>query len=82
MAKEITKPVNLKVIDRDGFVLGKIPARVGLKTYHGEVIRLTPKGVWCRDDEGHEQLYRECDGRLPCIYKSYAPKDEVIWGKL
>jgi hypothetical protein len=36
----------LKVIDREGFVLGFIAARVGLKTYYGEVTRVSDKSVW------------------------------------
>lgn len=79
MVNETTKPVKLKVIDREGFVLGFIDARVGLKTYSGEVTRVSDKSVWCKGSNGIVQMYREHDGRLPCVYKSYAPKAEVTW---
>lgn len=73
------KPLMLKVINRDGFVLGLIPVRAGLQTYCGKVVRFTDKSIWCKGESGGEQIYRSFDGRLPCVYKSRAPKDEVIW---
>jgi hypothetical protein len=79
MSSQPVKPLMLNVIDREGIVLGFIPARVGLKTYSGEVTRISEKSVWCQGKSGAVQMYRESDGRLPCVYKSYAPKAEVTW---
>ena len=79
MATGKKEPLQLKIIDREGFVLGVIPARVGLKTYYGVVTRVSDKSVWCKGSNGIVQMYREHDGRLPCVYKSYAPKTEVTW---
>lgn len=63
----------LWVIRKDGTTVRKIEARVGLKTYCGEIIRISQSSVWTQRKDGSEWLHRTYDGRLPCIYQSYAP---------
>ena len=64
---------NLWIITKDGTTLRKIEARVGLKTYSGIITRVSEKSIWVRGKDGVERCKREYDGRLPCIYQSYAP---------
>lgn len=72
-------PPTLKVIDREGFVLGHVPARVGMMTYAGEITRFTSKSIWCLGSNGIVSMYREYDGRLPGVYRSRVRKSEVTW---
>lgn len=67
--------LTLWVIDKDGFPLRKIEARPGLKTYAGVISRVSEKSIWTLRKDGTERLHRAYDGRLPSIYKSYAPKN-------
>jgi hypothetical protein len=67
----------LHVIDKQGFPVGRIMARVGLKTYSGVITRLTPKGIEVTPEGGYPRVIRaHCN--LPSIYKSYAPRREVL----
>lgn len=74
-----TTTLRMHVIDRDGFVLGSVPCKVGLQTYAGKVTRHTDKTVWTMGKDGIEQMHRAYDGRLPSVYKSHAPAAEVQW---
>jgi hypothetical protein len=78
MAKAPAQAIEINVIDKDGFTVGRITARIGLKTYAGEIVRLTPKGFVVRTDTGAERVFHQ-NIRMPSIYKSYAPKGEVRW---
>jgi hypothetical protein len=65
----------LWIINKDSMPIRQIEARPGLKTYAGRISRVSEKSIWTIDRRGNEQLHRECDGRLPSIYQSYAPKE-------
>lgn len=69
----------LRVIERCGFVLGKIACRPGLQTYCGVVVRCTDETVWTRNESGAEVAHHLSAGPLPSVYKSNAPQSEVIW---
>lgn len=70
-------PLNLHVCDRDGLVIGKVPARIGLVTSAGRLARMTEKTIWCVGKSGYETMYRYCDGQLPSVTKSRAGKHFV-----
>jgi hypothetical protein len=61
------------IIKKDGMPVRMIEARPGLKTYSGIISRVGEKSIWTLRKDGSERLHREYDGRLPCIYASYAP---------
>jgi hypothetical protein len=66
---------NLWVITKDGVLVRKIKARIGLRTYAGVITRVSPASIWTKtDDNAEERLHRRYDGRLPSVYQSYAPK--------
>lgn len=77
LARHPTNGVVLHVIDKDGMPVGRIMARVGLKTYSGTITRLTPEGIEIRTKDGYLRVIRAYD-HLPAIYRSYAPKGEVL----
>jgi hypothetical protein len=67
--------MELAVIDKDGFVKGWVEVRKGLRTDLGDVSRWTEKSVWTIGKNlEHEVLHRKYDGRMPCVYVSYAGK--------
>lgn len=75
-----TVPVlRLRVINKEGVVLGTIACRVGLRTYYGPVTRFTDKTVWTRGKSGVEQKFRKFDGNMPCVYKHCARAADVAW---
>lgn len=77
-AQDVAAPF-LRVIERCGFVLGKITCRPGLQTYCGTVVRCTGETVWTRGESGIEVAHHTSSGALPSVYKSDAPLSEVIW---
>lgn len=72
-------PLRLRVIDKDSIVVGTILCRVGLLTYAGPVSRFTEHTVWTVAKSGVEQRFRQCDGRMPGVYRSRARASEVEW---
>lgn len=66
----------IRVIDKDGFQVGWVLARVGLKTYNGEVTRWTEKSFWTMTQHG-ERLWRGSDHQ-PCVYRSYVRASELL----
>lgn len=57
----------LRVTDKDGIVVGQVPARVGMLTTYGSISRFTEKSVWAINRDGVEVLYRAYDGSLPSV---------------
>lgn len=70
-------PLWLKVIDREGFLVGMVHARVGLETYNGPVTRWNDKGSFWTMGEYGEQTYRIGDHQ-PCVYKSKVKNIDVF----
>lgn len=72
-------PIRLHVIDRDGFVLGSLVCKVGIRTRAGVITRMTGKTVWTQGKSGSEEKHRVYDGRLPSVYRSHVGTSEVRW---
>ena len=62
----------LYVIDRESRPIGKIQARIGLRTWAGPICRMSPKSIWTRRADGSEWLFRGSDGPFPSVPNSYA----------
>ena len=63
----------LNVVNKDGFVVGRVPARIGLMTQAGKISRFTEKTIWCVSRQtGVEWMYRKCDGPMPSVSRHFA----------
>lgn len=67
----------LNVTDKDSMFVGKVEARVGLKTQAGTITRMTDKTIWCVGKSGFETMYRLYDGRPPSVSRRFAGKDFI-----
>jgi hypothetical protein len=72
--KDSKMTIRLHIIDRDGFTKGYTDCVIGLQTTYGKVTRFTDKTVWTESKSGSELKHRACDGRLPSVYQSKAPR--------
>lgn len=55
----------LRVINKEGIILGALEARVGLHTNAGTITRVSEKSIWTKTRDGYERLHRAYDGHMP-----------------
>ena len=69
----------LPVITKDGFIVGKTPAKDGLQTNSGKIIKFNSKSVWTLHDSGLEKQHHHTN--LPSVPRTGLESHQILFAK-